>query len=88
MRFAGCPTSVALLVASSAAFGEGRVIITEIMYNPDSNERNGETEWVELANVGDEEVRIIDWKLDDEDRGSWGLFSVALRAGRGRRARQ
>ena len=81
MRFAGIGTTVALLVLSSAALGEGRVIITEIMYNPASEELRGETEWVELANVGDEAVQLTDWKLDDEDRAGWGAFSLTLKPG-------
>lgn len=81
MRFAGIGTTVALLVLSSAALGEGRVIITEIMYNPASEEQRGETEWVELANVGDETIQLTDWKLDDEDRAAWGAFSLTLKPG-------
>lgn len=59
----------------------GRVVITEIMYNPASNERAGETEWVEIANVGDAPVAIRNWHLDDEDRGEWGRFSCILEPG-------
>ncbi|MDY7109502.1 MAG: lamin tail domain-containing protein [Planctomycetota bacterium] len=81
MRLGGTKTAFALLAASSAAFGEGRIVITEIMYNPDSNERGGATEWVELANVGDEPIQITDWKLRDEDRSGWGAFSVRLEPG-------
>jgi hypothetical protein len=69
------------LCVSSIVHGEARVLITEIMYNPASNERRGETEWVEIANVGDEAVEIKDWKLDDEDRGQWGAFSTTLKPG-------
>jgi hypothetical protein len=80
MRFLGIET-MALLVLSSAALGEGRVIITEIMYNPASDERRGEAEWVELANIGQEVIQIKDWKLDDEDRAGWGPFSITLKPG-------
>lgn len=59
----------------------GRIVITEIMYNPASSERAGETEWVEIANVGDEAVEIRKWRLDDEDRGEWGPFSCRLEPG-------
>jgi len=80
MRFLGIET-IALLVLSSAALGEGRVIITEIMYNPASDERLGQTEWVELANIGREVIQIKDWKLDDEDPAGWGAFSITLKPG-------
>lgn len=61
-----------------------RVIITEIMYDPASDERRGESEWVEIANVGDEPIDIKDWKLDDEDTqewAQWGPFSCTLLPG-------
>lgn len=61
--------------------GTGRVIITEIMYNPNSKEDKGQTEWVEIANVGDEAVEISDWRLDDEDKWDWGRFSCTLAPG-------
>ncbi len=63
------------------AVSRGRIIITEIMYNPASIERSGETEWIEIANVGDEEVIIDGWKLVDEDTqawSQWGSFSCTL----------
>lgn len=70
-----------LAVAASmigAANAGPRVIITEIMYNPLSEERRGETEWVEIANVGDESIEISNWRLDDEDKDDWGPFSCTL----------
>ncbi len=85
-----------MLLAASVAIGslsagpavtapaEGRVIITEIMYNPASEEAKGETEWVEIANVGDATIELIDWRLDDEDTqewANWGPFSVTLPPG-------
>jgi hypothetical protein len=80
MQFQVLPAGIALGLATIAC-AQGRVIITEIMYNPASNERGGATEWVEIANVGDEEVVLTDYKLDDEDRGSWGAFSCTLAPG-------
>jgi len=74
-------TFVALGMLGSAASGEGRVIITEIMYNPASAERRGESEWVEIANVGDEPIEIRGWRLDDEDDSGgadWGPFNCRL----------
>jgi hypothetical protein len=73
---------MALLFFASAAFGQARVIITEVMYNPNSNEKAGETEWVEIANVGTESIEIKDWRLDDEDRNDWGKFACTLAPGK------
>ena len=80
-----------LALAASTAFptaalakedgGAGRVIITEIMYNPNSKEDKGQAEWVEIANVGDEAVEIKHWRLDDEDKWDWGKFSCTLAPG-------
>ncbi len=68
-------TALMLLWLSPAA--DGQVIISEIMYNPDSSEgrpaRDGEpatpnkTEWVELYNLGEDEVSLAGWVLQDED---------------------
>lgn len=63
------------------ALGAGRVIMTEIMYNPNSKEDKGQTEWIEIANVGDEAVEIKDWRIDDEDKWDWGKFSCTLEPG-------
>ena len=73
---------VFVLAVSSSALAQPRVIITEIMYNPASRENYGETEWVEIANVGDEAIEIKNWRLDDEDKGDWGPFSCTLQPGR------
>lgn len=44
------------------------IIISEIMYNPASDEMLPNTvEWVELYNPGDAAVDLSDWKLADED---------------------
>jgi hypothetical protein len=64
-----------------AAPSGAQVMITEIMYNPASKEARGETEWVEIANVGKEIVEIKGWRLDDEDNGDWGTFDCALQPG-------
>lgn len=73
------PVVVGLLAAPVGA--QGRVVITEIMYNPASVEDKGQTEWVEIANIGDAAVEITDWKLDDEDSLDWGTFSCVLPPG-------
>lgn len=52
----------------------GQVLISEIMYNPDSNEGGvgkdappNQTEWIEIYNAGDKEVSLAGWYLADED---------------------
>lgn len=70
--------TLAALALTSGALAGGRVIITEIMYNPNSKEERGQTEWIEIANVGDETIDIKDWRIDDEDRWDWGRFSCTL----------
>ncbi|MGI9015222.1 MAG: lamin tail domain-containing protein [Phycisphaerales bacterium] len=66
------------------AVADGRIIITETMHNPPSNEQKGEAEWGEIANVGDGPIEITNWRLDDEDTqpwADWGSFSCTLPAG-------
>lgn len=71
---------VVLVMALTPCFCAGQVVISEIMYNPDSFEgrppdRNdpndvGElnaVEWLELYNTGAEPVDIGGWVLSDED---------------------
>lgn len=81
MRLFFLPVAVSTLLTSTAALAQPRVIITEIMYNPNSNEQRGETEWVEIANVGSESIAINNWRLDDEDQADWGKFSCMLAPG-------
>ncbi|MAB83323.1 MAG: hypothetical protein CMJ24_07800 [Phycisphaerae bacterium] len=57
------------------------VVFTEIMYDPASPEKNGEAEWVEIANLSGKPVAMKDWALDDEDPGDWGRFSATLEPG-------
>jgi len=68
LRFFAC-----LLFAAIAGPAAGQVIISEIMYNPDSNEGGVgstdpcQTEWLEIYNAGDEAVSLAGWYLQDED---------------------
>ena len=57
------------------------ILITEVMYNPASNERGGRSEWVELANVSSAPITMDGWRLEDEDRTSWGIFDCHLPSG-------
>ncbi|MCI0674526.1 MAG: lamin tail domain-containing protein [Phycisphaerales bacterium] len=72
----------AVTALASPALGQARVIITEIMYNPNSKQETVEkTEWVEIANVGDQPIEMKDWRLDDEDKREWGKFTATLAPG-------
>ncbi|MEM7352600.1 MAG: lamin tail domain-containing protein [Acidobacteriota bacterium] len=43
------------------------VVITEIMYNPDSSESTTETQYIEIANVTNAPINVNNWTIDDED---------------------
>lgn len=51
------------------AFSESKVIVTEIMYDPEGNDNNHE--WVEIYNNGEEEIEIVggdsenSWRFND-----------------------
>ena len=66
MRLGGIETAVALLAASSAAFGEGRVVITEIMYNTPGSPDN---EYVEIYNPTSDDIDLAGLYVTDDD--SW-----------------
>jgi len=64
----------AVLFATLASTAQGQVVISEIMYNPDSYEGGvganappNQTEWIEFYNAGEEAVSIAGWYLQDED---------------------
>lgn len=62
----------------------GRIVISEVMYNPASDEDRGQSEWVEIANVGDAPIVLAGWRLDDEDKlpmDDWGTFTCTLGPG-------
>jgi hypothetical protein len=74
--------SVSVLAFCGSVLAQPRVIITEIMYNPASNEKKNEAEWIEIANVGDESIEMKDWHLSIKDkRTRWGKFSCSLAPG-------
>lgn len=82
-------TFVIVAMLASPLFA-GDVIISEIMYNPDSGEGYGggdnpqpcKTEWVEIYNTGEEEVDLTGWTLTDED-GSTGAIESGTRLAAG-----
>lgn len=57
------------------------ILITEIMYDPNSRETGGATEWVEIANIGGQSITLHNWRLDDEDRSQWGAINHRLEPG-------
>jgi hypothetical protein len=69
--------ALALLGGTGSGIAWADVVITEIMYNPNSFEpliSNGNmTEWVEIYNAGSAPVDISGWYLSDEDGSSGGL---------------
>ncbi len=68
--------AMAVCLAALASYGShasGQVVISEIMYNPDSYEGNSNenkpnlTEWIELYNAGEEPIDLTGYLLSDED---------------------
>ncbi|MEK6675037.1 MAG: IPTL-CTERM sorting domain-containing protein [Planctomycetota bacterium] len=58
------------------------VIISEIMYNPDSDEASpNDVEWVEIYNNGGSSVDITGWRLQDEDGMTGVLPAASIAAG-------
>jgi hypothetical protein len=56
-----------------------RIVITELMINPDSDESSpGVGEWIELANVGTSAVNLEGWLLDDEDSTNWSAIPAGV----------
>jgi hypothetical protein len=54
---------------------EINVVISELMYNPDSDESEpGVGEWIEIVNKGNVPVSLDGWTFDDEDTSSWSAF--------------
>ncbi|WP_197203657.1 lamin tail domain-containing protein [Crateriforma conspicua] len=49
------------------------VVISEIMYNPDTSEVGSLPEWLEIVNTGSSPVDLSGWYFADED-ASWGSF--------------
>lgn len=68
------PLGLATVLFIASGPVSGQVLISEIMYNPDSYEGGigkdadpNQTEWVELYNAGDEAVSLAGFYLQDED---------------------
>lgn len=51
------------------------IVISEIMYNPDSEESEpGISEWIEIVNTGSTTIDVSNWRFDDEDATDWGVI--------------
>ncbi len=60
-------------VVDNDAAAAASVVISEIMYNPASDESPpGIAEWIEVVNTGASAVDMSNWLFDDEDATNWG----------------
>jgi len=58
--------SLAMAVHTTAQ-ESGEVIITEIMYDPQSSETTTQTQYIEIANTTPNAINLNGWTIDDED---------------------
>ncbi|MFK7789229.1 MAG: lamin tail domain-containing protein, partial [Phycisphaeraceae bacterium] len=82
-KIASIALAAAVLLVGSGPVS-GQVLISEVMYNPDSYEggigkdaKPNQTEWVELYNAGDKAVSLAGFYLQDEDGRTEPLPSSA-----------
>gem|GEM_PF-2623781 len=70
------------LLSPVQAANPGDVIITEIMYYPNSPQASGcpLTEWIEIYNTTDGPIDLTDWYVADEDGASGNLEPYTLPA--------
>ena len=54
------------------------LVITEIMFNPASDESSPVGEWVEIYNAGTTDADLTGYKLDDEDSSNWGSITGGI----------
>lgn len=60
-------------IVDNEIFIPPRLVISEIMYDPASDETApGIAEWIEVVNTGGSTADLEGWFFDDEDGGSWG----------------
>jgi len=61
-------TLLTIFAFVQVSFGQvGDVIITEIMYNPNSSETNTKTQFIEIGNTTANSIDLGNWTIDDED---------------------
>ena len=67
--------NVLVNITDNETLPEPELVISEIMYNPDSEETEpGVAEWIEVVNAGNVSVDLNGWSFDDEDSTDWGAF--------------
>lgn len=65
---------IANIVDNDAA-APASIVISEIMYNPASNENSpGVGEWIEIVNTGAAATDLSGWLFDDEDSTNWSAI--------------
>ncbi len=72
-------SAIASSTTTIAGAGSGDIVISEIMYNPNSNESGPvDVEWIEIFNTStSSSATLTNWTVKDED-GAGGTFSVTL----------
>nr|HQV33393.1 lamin tail domain-containing protein [Calditrichia bacterium] len=60
-------TMLLVLMASAFAQQSGEVVITEILYNPASDEGTVLTQAMEIVNLTNAPINLNNWTIDDED---------------------
>jgi endonuclease/exonuclease/phosphatase family metal-dependent hydrolase len=67
--------SVVANVVDNDAASPTSIVISEIMYNPASDESSpGIAEWIEVVNTGTSTIDLGGWLFDDEDASNWGAI--------------
>lgn len=56
------------LESGSVSLLQNNIVINEILPNPEGTDKEGE--WIEIKNIGDTEINLLNWKLDDSEGGS------------------
>lgn len=73
---------ILLLSCASAAQEEGDIAITSANFAAPSPEKeNLNEEWVEISNLGTEEVGLAGWTLEDQQNHSYRFPDITLGAG-------
>ncbi|MGD9899818.1 MAG: lamin tail domain-containing protein [Calditrichaceae bacterium] len=67
MRIIAIIVCIFAIVSIGIGQESGKVIITEIMYNPKSTETTEMTQYIEIGNTTPDPISLINWTIDDED---------------------
>ncbi|MEO1368820.1 MAG: lamin tail domain-containing protein [Acidobacteriota bacterium] len=66
--------ALAAAIVLCPAVASAQIVITEIMYNPDSSESTSATQFVEIANVTNAAVDLTGWELGDSQDDDWNAL--------------